>query len=121
MGEGLGVDQAGVFTDMKGEVGDEGSVGEERDKEDGIRDQPEGRDTVDMMLVEMTSYLRTGKKGRRRRNEGFGRRGLHANWRRRSSRKRRVILWKRGRRSSEIERGGYDSWGNGMRNRPQFG
>jgi hypothetical protein len=40
MTEGLGVNETSVFTDMQGEVRHKGTVREEGDKEDGIRDDP---------------------------------------------------------------------------------
>jgi hypothetical protein len=88
---------------MKSEVRDEGTVREERDKEDGIRDYSQGGKSVDMMLIKVSSYLRTANEGGRRRNERFWRWGLHADRRRRSTRQRRVILRRRGWGSSEIK------------------
>jgi hypothetical protein len=71
-----------------------------------------------LVLVKVTSYLGTGDKGGRRRNKRFWGWGLHANWRRRSNRKRRVILWSWGWGSSEIEGRGDKSWENDVGNGP---
>jgi hypothetical protein len=54
------------------------------------------------MFEVVSSYQRTSnERGRRRRNEGFWRKGLDMNGRRRSNRKRRVRLRWRGKGSSE--------------------
>jgi hypothetical protein len=101
MAEGLGVNQAGMLANMKGEIRDKQAVRKKRDKEDGVRDYSQSGEPVDMMLVEIPTYLRTTNEGGRKRNERFRRRGLYVNGRRRSSRQRRVILWRRRNGSSE--------------------
>jgi hypothetical protein len=95
------MDETGVFTDVQSVIGYERSVGKQRDKEDGIRENSQSGDSVNVMLIKVSSYLRTMNEGGRRRNERFGRRGLNSDRRRRSKRKRRIILWKRGRGASE--------------------
>jgi hypothetical protein len=65
------MDQAGVFAEMEGKVGDKGTVGKEGNGKDRIRDHSQSGESVDEVLVKVTSYLRTITEGRRRRNERF--------------------------------------------------
>jgi hypothetical protein len=60
-------------------IRDKEAVREEGDEEDRIRDNSQSRKSVDVMLVEVPTYLGTTNKGGRRRNERFRRRGLYAN------------------------------------------
>jgi hypothetical protein len=71
-----------------------------------------------VVLVEESTYLRTTDEGRRRRDERLWRQGWHTNWRRRSNRQRRVILWRRRWGSSEIEGRGNKGWRDDVRNGP---
>jgi hypothetical protein len=114
------VDKAGVFANVQGIVGYKRPVGKERNKEDGIRDNPQGRKSVNMMLIEMSAYLRTIDKGGRGRNKRFGRWGLYVNRRRRSNRKRRVTLRSRRWRASEREGRRDKSWGDDVRDRSEL-
>jgi hypothetical protein len=87
------MNQLSVFAKMKGQMRNERTVREKGDRYDGIRDDSEGGVTVDCVLIEVSTYL--GDNGGRRRNKGFGGLGRDTNWRRRSNRQRRVILWRR--------------------------
>jgi hypothetical protein len=86
------MDETGVFANVESVVGHKGAVGEQGNKEDGVQDDSQCGESVDVMLIKVSSYVRAMSEGGRRRNEGFGRRGLNTNRRRRSNRKRRVVL-----------------------------
>jgi hypothetical protein len=82
-----------VFAKVKGQMGNKWTVREKGNRNDRIRDNSKGGMTVDCVLIEVSTY--SGDNERRRRNEGFGGLGRNTNWRRRSNRQRRVILWRR--------------------------
>jgi hypothetical protein len=74
------------------------------------------------MLEVMPSYWRTiNEGGRRRRDERFGRWGLNTDWRRRSSRKRRIILWNRRWGASERKGGSDECRGDDVRDGSKIG
>jgi hypothetical protein len=74
------------------------------------------------MFKVVSSYRRMfNKRGRRRRNERFWRRGLDTNGRRRSNRKRRVRLRWRGKGSSEGKWRGDEGRGDDVGNGSEIG
>jgi hypothetical protein len=89
------MNEASVGAEMKGKAHYERSVGEQGNEENGIRDDSQGGQSVDPMLVIVSSYQRLINKGWRGRNERFWRWGFDMNRRRRSNRKRRTRFWRR--------------------------
>jgi hypothetical protein len=73
------------------------------------------------MFVVMSSYRRTiNEGGRRRRDKRLGGWGLNTDRRRRSNRKRRVILWNRGWGASEGKGRSDECGGDDVGNRSEF-